>query len=311
MEEAPIQGHDSKFKLWSLGVVVEDKPFETNKIRISPHERLPLQSGPVGSESEQYDEKVPTSDGVAAEQTVSTSNVIVAEWFANGDNHLFTSPMVRKNEIVQIYKYADKPDYYWTTLFSSPEFRRVERIIYGAGNLAGGTDPLSIDSIYYIEFDTLSKAINIKTSLSDGERFMYTFSLNPGQNQAYITDHIGNRVVIDSENNNVFMEDASGGMFETRDGHPKITGPKGILLTAPSIVVEGNTDFKDSVIVRKTLTSVGVLTMNSGMAMQAGNGGSGGQAVFDGDLRITKTLRVEGTSTFEGYVTMNGGHTGD
>lgn len=311
MEQAPLQGDDSKWKVWSLGTVTEDKPFGVDIIQVSTTERLPMQSGPMGSQSNEYAEKVPTTDGIAGEQNLKTSKVVQAEWVPDGDNHLFTSPMVRKNEVVKIYKFADDEKYYWTTIFRSPQYRRTERFILAASNLSGGSEAIDMDSIYYIDVNTLDKNITIQTSLSDGEEFMYQFCLDPRSNSAWLADNVGNKVGIDSSENNVYMEDAIGAKFETRAGHPKITGVSGFLLTSPSNVIEGPTEFKDSVIVRKTLTSVGLLTLNSGMAMEAGNGGSGGKAVFDGEMIMNKPLTVNSTSTFQGYATFNGGHTPD
>lgn len=298
----------SKWKIWSLGTVTEDKPFGIDIIRVTPIERLPLQSGPSSSIQNEYNQKIPDAAGNASQQMVKSTKVVEAEWTPDGDNHLFTSPMVRKGEVVKIYKYADTNKYYWTTIYRSPELRRTERIIWGAGNLSNPGGRLDLDSIYYLEFDTLNKVINIKTSLSDGEEYMYQLSLNPGTKQAFITDNIGNKFIIDSPSNNVILEDVSGGRFETRDGHPKITGTKGFLLTSPNNVIEGNTEFKDNVIIRKTLTSVGTLTLNSGMDMKAGNGGSGGSATFDGPLVLNRHLTVNASSTFTGYADFQGGH---
>lgn len=298
----------SKWKIWSLGTVVEDKPFGIDVIRVSPIERLPLQSGNPAFTQNEYNEKLPNAAGSAGQQVVKSTKVIEAEWTPDGDNHLFTSPMVRKGEVVKVYKFGDTNKYYWNTIYRSPDLRRTERIIWGAGNLSSPGGRLDLDSIYYLEFDTLNKVINIKTSLSDGEEFMYQLSLNPGTRQAFIVDNVGNKFIIDSPSNNVILEDVSGGRFETRDGHPKITGTKGFLLTSPNNVIEGNTEFKDNVIVRKTLTSVGVLTMNSGMNMSQGNGGSGGGATFNGPLTLNNPLTVNSSSVFTGYANFQGGH---
>lgn len=307
MDQPVLQGDKSVWTLWSLGTVVEDAIEGSRVIKVNPNERLPLQEGQVGTNSEQYEGTAKTTDGVAGSQSVVASDVITATWLLNGDNHLWTVPMVRKNETVKIYKYSDKQEFFWTTMMSSPEFRKTERIVYGASNLSGeGT--VDIDDLYHIEFDTLTKELSIRTSLSDGEEFGYELSLNPREKKFWAKDHVGNIIELDSPTNNISLTDISGGKIETRDGHPKITGTKGILLTSPSNVIEGDTVFTDSVVVKKTFTSVGLLTMNSGMAMQPGNGGAGGEAIFDGNLRIKQTLTVDGTSTFNGYASFNAGH---
>lgn len=229
-------GDRSEFKLWGLGIVTQDKPFGIDNIAVTSLERIPDQVGSPIDGNETFSGSAGTTEGVSNSQELKGSKQWTAQWLPNGHDHLLTSPMVRKGETVKLYKYADKPEFYWTTIFREPSLRRIERFIIAASDLAGGLNPIDMSSIYYMDFDTLSKAITIKTAISDGEKFLYTFMIDAAGSRVRTHDNIGNTYVIDSESNNVYMEDAAGGKFETRDGHPRIYGPKGILLETPEWV---------------------------------------------------------------------------
>lgn len=257
-------GDKSLFREWSLGIVTQDKPFGIDEIMVSPTERITDQVGNLSKTEITYTGNAGTSNGEAGSQSLSGTAQLKAIWVPNGDNHLFTSPMVYANETVMLYKYADKPDVYWNTIFREPSIRRKERFIIAAGNLTGGTRVLDLDSTYYMDFNALDKWIEIGTTQSDGEAFAYRFRLDPSTNSAYLTDNIGNRFEILSDSNNVALEDASGARFESRDGHPKIFGPKGIDLETPAMVRidAGRTEFRGDVGFRNNVMVAGTVYAN-------------------------------------------------
>lgn len=303
MEQQELFSEQSLLRPYCLAIVTQDKPFGVNDIMFSPIERISQVNGPLDQAQENYSSSVESPLGGTNSQQVKGSQQTKATWIPNGDNHLFTSPMVRKNETVIIFKYADKDEFYWNTVFREPAIRRTERFIFAAGNLSGGTAPLDLDSIYFIDVNTIDKSITISTSLSDGEQYLYVFKFDPANKVAYINDNIGNIFAIDSEQKNVLLEDASGGKIETRDGHPRIFGPKGVLIETPAqfrvksgnTLIEGPTVFKDTVDMKKTLALAS--GFNAGY-----EGGSGSEATFNGNMKIIGGLTVSG------YAQFNGGH---
>lgn len=242
----------SLFRRWCVGIVTADKPEGTNTISVFPVERLPLSSGKVGEEQEQINQNVGDSFGTSASQSLLGEKICKAQWFPNGDNHLFTAPMVRKNESVQLYRYADSETIFWTTIYLEPSLRRLERIIWGSGNLSSPGKSLDLDSIYYLEFDTIRKVINIKTSNSDGERIVYHLSLNPGQGEAFLQDDKGNRVFLDSSENKVMLEDAAGGRIDTTNGVVRLHGPNGVFISGAFLKSESPTTLQDGLSVSGT-----------------------------------------------------------
>lgn len=298
----------SGLRLWAIGEVTRDKPFGVDQIMVHPTELVTDTNGDPAGVDETFEDKVPTSSGVAKTQSIKATREMPATWFPNGHDHLVTSPMVRKGEAVKLYKYHDKPEIYWSTLFREPGIRRIERFVIGASNLSVPGQPYDLDSAYTIDFDTLTKALRIRTTISDGEQFAYFIELNPGQNRIEAADNIGNRFFIHSPDNNVQMEDASGAIIQTRDGHPYVFGPKGVEINTPatfkvtagnthvsagSNLVEGATTFSDAVVFSSNVT------LKAGMSQDAGSGAS---ATFSGSISI------QGGARFGGYVQFDGSY---
>ena len=309
---------ESLLKLWALGTVTRDKPFGVDIIMVTPTERDTMQKGDPSIAEDSIDQKVDSPTGVAGGQTLKGTKEMPATWFPDGDNYVMTSPMVRVGETVKLYKYADKDELFWTTVYREPSLRRIERFVIGASNLSSPGDPFDLESAYSMDFDTLSKAIRIRTTHSDGEKFSYTLELFPKESLFRVMDNVGNIICLDSENTNVYLEDISGGRFETRDGHPRIYGPKGVFIETPaqfhvqagdtlinagSNLVNGPTTFSDPVSMNATLSLASNFTM--------GGGGGGATASFAGQIQLLGSMDVSGGASFGGYVSLNGGHTPD
>lgn len=309
MSEQQLFENSSLWRPWCIGVVTKDKPFGTDIIAVSPMERLPEQSGPLASNEITFEGAVPSPLGGTNAQEVKGSGNVTAQWVPNGMDHLFTSPMVRANETVQLWKYADQPKVYWSTIFREPSIRRVERFIFAAGNLSapmGGS--LDLDSIYSIDVDTLGKMITIKTSVSDGETYGYQVQLNAAEGWAGMQDTIGRKTIIDSVNDNVFMQDVAGAIIETRAGHPRIYGPNGIFFETPAQLhikagdnlIEGPTVFTDSVDIKKNLAVAAGFSSNYT--------GTGGTAQMKGGIDLDGPMEIRQGLTVQGYASFPGGH---
>lgn len=231
----------SGLRPYCLGIVTEHKAEESDVIRVNLKERHTMGNGPINEDKTSYDIKTTSSQGKSLSDAIEVEQIVEAVWIPHGDNHLLTSPNVRANETVMVYKYADTPDYYWTTVFREPTLRRLENVIYGYSNLKDGVEqPHDLESSYYFQWDTIRKVIRMVTVQSDGEQFAYILEIDPGNNRVSIRDNVGNEIELDSPSNNISLTDISGGRFETRDGFPKITGPKGVLIDTPLLTVTNN-----------------------------------------------------------------------
>lgn len=309
MDDQQSFEQQSLWRPWSIGIVTKDKPFGVDIISVTPIERMPEQSGDLANDEQVFEGAVGSPLGGKSTQSVKGSANIPAHWVPNGMDHLFTSPMVRANETVQLWKYADQDKVYWSTIFREPSIRRVERFILAAGNLSTPmSGSLDLDSIYSIDVDTVDKKLTIKTSLSDGETYSYQMQLNPAEDWAGLQDNVGRKVIIDSRSDNVFMEDAAGAIFESRAGHPRIYGPSGILLETPAQIhykagnhlFDGPTRFNDNVDMKKNLSVAAGFSSNYT--------GSGGKAQMKGGIDLEGDMLIEQGLTVRGYANFQGGH---
>lgn len=252
--KSAIMEFHSGLREYSIGIVVEAKEEGSDIIKVTPIERTTMSNGMLKDAKTDYKFTVNNAQGVPTTVNSEGENIIEAIWIPMGDNHLMSSPDVQPSETVMIYRYGDDPKYYWNTQFREPMLRRLEDVVWAVGNLReNNLVPWDMESSYFMRWDTKNtKSIKIVTTQSDGEQFAYEFNINPGESKVTIKDNVGNTIELDSPSNNISLTDISGGRFETRDGHPKITGPKGFLVDAPNsvftgnVVIQGNTQIRGS-----------------------------------------------------------------
>lgn len=262
----------SQLRFYSMGTVTAHKPEGTDIIRVSLTERNTMTSGSLDDAKQEYDVQSTNSQGVSESMAVNVEQVVDALWIPDGDNHLLTSPDVRASETVKVYRYADTQQFYWTTCFREPQLRRLENVLYGFSNLKDGFAPHTTESSYYLQWDTIRKAVRIVTTQSDGEAFGYTFEINPAESTVKIEDSVGNIILMESESNNISLTDISGGRYETRDGFPKITGPKGIELEAPLTKVIGKFQVTETARIDGSTSIGGGLVVSSYASFPGGHG---------------------------------------
>lgn len=198
-----ISEEDSFLKLYSLGIVIEDKEKDSNIIKFSPIEKLRLSKGKIADQKYEYNESIKDAKGVTKTKTVTGSDALEAKWFPFANSNRLNAPDVRKNETVAIFRFADTDEYHWTTIFNEPEIRRLETIVIGACNLKEGLKPFDKESAYYLEISTEENFIQLKTTKSNNESFEYSFKIDTNDSTVEINDDIGNSIKLDSKNNKV------------------------------------------------------------------------------------------------------------
>lgn len=209
----------SQLKLFSLGIVVEDKPRGSDKITVNPIEEIFIFNGLLSKDERKYDVTVPNMKGVKLSANVKGNVHLDATWIPYGHSNRMTSPNVCKNETVAIYRYADTDDYYWTTIFREPKLRRLEDVIYAFSNLSKGLEPFDFNSSYWFRVNTIDKIVRLHTSKSDGEPFEYDIIVDTGNGNIVIKDDIGNQIKLDSKSNTISAE----ALEEIKLKAPKVT----------------------------------------------------------------------------------------
>lgn len=210
----------SKLQLYSLGIVVEDKPRNSDVIKVYPIEQLPMIDGKVSEFKPKYKATVPDAKGTLRTSNVEAAAVIEAKWFPYGHSNRMTSPDVIKNETVLIFRFADTEEYHWTTVFREPSIRRKETVVYAFGNKEAPLDPWDKNSSYWYSVSTHDKYVHLHTTKSDGEPFEYDIKIDTKNGSVIINDDVGNFVKL-----------------ESKPGKITATAKKDIELNAPTVTI--------------------------------------------------------------------------
>lgn len=228
--------NESLLKPFSIGIVIEDKQRGSDYVKVSPMEQLPLQKGDMTLDKRQYEIQTPDANGVKRASQVEGSNYIIAKWFAQNSTNRLSAPDVYKSETVQLYRFADTDEYYWTAMFREPKFRKLETMLVGCSDNPGG-GAFDRNSSYYAEISTHDGHISIHTSQSNGEPYGYDIKIDAAQGIITIMDTVNNAITLDSRNNSI--------QFDAQ-AKVNINAPE-VNIKASTINLEGTTAIKGDV----------------------------------------------------------------
>ncbi len=237
----------SKLKLYSLGIVIEDKQRGSDLISVLPIEELPLTDGLVKDVKRDFKAKTVNAKSVIKTSEVKGDLKLIAKWIPFGHSNRISSPDVIKNETVILFRFADTEEYYWTTIFREPSIRRLESVLYAFGNLAKGMEAFDKESSYWFEVSTHDKYIKLHTAKSDGEPYEYDVTFNTETGFIEIKDNIGNVIKLTSRENRIEFRNASGSTYDMHGANLDVTIPSNINfrssnfnLNADNIAITGN-----------------------------------------------------------------------
>lgn len=288
---------ESQLKLYSLGIVMENKADGSDQIKVYPVEELPFINGNISDFKDSMTSKSQNAKGVATTASATADAVLIARWFCPGGSNRMTPPDVVKNETVQIYRYADTDEYYWTTIFREPELRRLETVCYMFGNLPDGLTAFDKSSSYWFEISTKNKNITVKTTKSNNEPYEYTINLDTQNGNLVIQDDIGNIITFDSPSATISAVNSHGASISMSGDNLDIYIPGTIKVTSGGSSTWDASDF--------TLTSQqntangttdvnGVTNLNQGMNVKGDNGG-GKAGTLHGDFELEGSMHSTGT----------------
>lgn len=220
-----MRDEPSELKLYSIGVVVEDKKLGEDIIYVTPIEKLSYSHGKIADIKETMTNTLPDLSGKVNNDEVEKTMVLKAAWIPFGHSNRITSPDVIKNETVILFKFSDTDEFYWTTIFREPKIRRLEKVTYMYGNLKEPLKEWDKSSSYWHEVSTVEgdKHIWFKTTRSDGEAFEYDININPTASTLEIFDN-----------------DKNGFYIDSKTGKVTVKAKTEIILDAPLITFTGN-----------------------------------------------------------------------
>lgn len=190
-----MKGDCSSLRFYSYGLVTKDKERGSHDIRVVPVEvRFSQQElNKDGNYVDMVEHNIRNGVDYIA---MPVTNSVRARWIDFNSNRI-TSPDVKVDELVLIWRLGDTNVYFWQDR-NIANVKRLETVVYAFS--ADPKKPLSADlsNAYYIMVSSHDKHMTIKTSKSNGEYCGFTVQINGGDGRA----------VIESTNNNVFWLDA-------------------------------------------------------------------------------------------------------
>jgi hypothetical protein len=232
--------NESKFKLYSLGIVVETKHETSDIIKVVPIEEYSFINGKLADQKEIFKADYTDMQGTVKKMTVESSMVIEAIWVPLSNSNRMTAPDVVINESVMLFKYADTDKYYWTSIFKEPKLRRLETVLYSFSNLATDIAKKAFTKLssYWMEVSTKKQHIWLKTTKSNNEPFEYDIKIDTLKGYIEIKDDIGNRIMLDSATSIVSIE--SNTKIILNSPIIELSASANIVLKAPTVINDAN-----------------------------------------------------------------------
>ena len=262
----------SQLRLYSLGIVVEDKPVGSDFVMVSPIEVLNIQpGGSIKESSTKFEGTLKNTSGKNFATEMSSTNYIKAKWLPLGNSNRITSPDVVKNETIVLFKFGDVDEYYWTTIFREVELRRQETVLYGFSNLKSGISAFDKSTSYWLEVDTKKKSVKFHTAMNDGEHTEYDIQIDTKQGTFLLTDKKGNKFFLESQKEKFTVY--ANKQIDVQAGQV-------INVKAPTINLEGNVNIKGNVSTVGNTNTQGNVTMTGNQQVNGNINASG--SIIDG-----------------------------
>lgn len=221
----------SVFRCIAIGTAAENKKLKSNKLLVTPTEKLPFMDGEMVDRVDAIEYEGTDSTGTATAGTSFVSNNIEAHWLPETNRR--TPPDVQRGERVEIYQYANNDKYYWRSCGLDDNLRRLETVVIGINanpnNGQNGVDP---ENMYFIEFSSHSKTITLSTSQKNGEVCTYDFQFDMANGKVVLQDNIGNYGFLDSIQRVIELKNALGTFFQLNKQDIVGYAPRHIQLTA-------------------------------------------------------------------------------
>lgn len=303
----------SELKLYSLGIVIEDKPVGSDFVMVSPVEVLNIQqSGLIKEQKTTFEGTHKKADGTGFATEMKARNYLKAKWLPLGHSNRLTAPDLVKNETILLFKFGDVDEYYWTTIFREVELRRQETVLYGFSNLKAGISAFDKTTSYWLEVDTRKKTIKFHTAMNDGEFTEYDIIFDTKQGNVLFTDKRGNYIYLDSPKDTVtvnMLKDIVGvagqdinvkaGRDIIADAGTNIEATAGSNITAKAGTNIEATAGSSVTIKAPNINLIGNVNIQGNITTSGSSGGSG-------QFKIKGQMNIEGSSNTQGPVTVQG-----
>ena len=283
----------SELKLFSLGIVLEDKLQEDDYIIVTPIEYLSIQdNGDLTKQMKSIKGNIPslTNDGNQSFTTEHlVTNKIKAKWISFGVSNRETAPDVCRGETVILFRYGEVDEYYWTTIFREPLLRKQETVIYTYSNQKSVGSSYDPQTSYWTRIDTRNKKVQWHTANNDGELTTYDSILDT-KNGLYVIfqDGHNNFSILNSKDNTYQLNILENIRISDKGGNDFIN----INYSSGSITIKALNGIDISADISVSI-SARTITLN-------------GNVIINGNLTVNGNFNIKGKTTLSGDLNING-----
>ncbi len=201
----------SNLKVYSIAVVANNKPLDTNDIVATPIEKLTMLDGEIVSMPYDQEAAGNSVDGSAYQTKVTVDSAVRAKWLPWGGSNRRTAPDVRRGERVLLLQFADNNDFYWTSMGLDDHLRKLETVIFSiSATQDEAADSLAPENSYTLEMSSHTQTITLKTSKANGEYCVYALQLNLKEGRVVLTDDMDNEIEFNTAETLISMINADG-----------------------------------------------------------------------------------------------------
>ena len=220
---------------FSVGLVIADSIDNSYYIRVIPIEQQGFINGEIEDGANVDEVKGKDSLGNDWETSYTTTNALSAKWISRDSNRR-TPPSMHKGEKVQLYKYADSDDIFWEDNGQDTRNRTTERQVNAWSNKPKrDSKELNSTNSYYLEVDTATGLVTLKTNKSNGEKVAYTIQVQTKNSILVIEDDLGNAFYIDSLKKEVGMENQAKSKVQLLDKDINLEALESVNIKAKNI----------------------------------------------------------------------------
>lgn len=274
---------DNLWRVVSRGFAANNVDLDDVWLEVFCPELTGFVDGEINSETQTFTTSGVDNRGSHYTCEIVTSNSIKAKWKPSGTNRI-TPPNVRRGERVEVWQYADADAYYWATTGEDDNQRRLETVTHTYSNTKDETtETIDKSNSYYTTISTHQGVIELGTSKSNGEPFTHLMQIDTKRGLFTYQDDVGNVIQVNSKDNQIFIENASGSKFVMDKGKVNVTAPDSITMNTREMTVNASnftvnsssTTINSSTVIKGSTTIAGNTTITGGLTNNGKNVGAG------------------------------------
>jgi hypothetical protein len=213
-----------------IGYAAEDLKPDTGYLEVVIPQMSPALTGSVSAAKYNRDVEYVDVDGNPVNERVTTGTTITANYIGSPNRKY--PPTIKRGEQVFVKQFDGADSYYWESAGRDPEVRTREVYRMEIAARPKGNAPLTDDDTYYLEINSQTGRIVVKTSNKLGEKARYTLDINTAEGTVLFGDSTGNAFQINTENKQVAMVNAGDASVTLNNRTVSIAAPEDIILSA-------------------------------------------------------------------------------